>query len=354
MNSSISNSDPMTRGPLPAGASSDRDGRSVASSAWRRWLLQFVSIAVGGLLATFLLTVLVDPFSTGRFAITQRIDRTPVNQWFAKAGIVRDAGFDAALIGSSVAGTLDPSRIGEITGRTVVQLSLYGVVPQNLLAVARAYDRHHRSRPTLQIYVLEENWCYPAHMTQTNFPVWLYQSSDREYLSHIFHPEALEIALRRVGIWMGLADQSMPANGFAPIYPRNLDKQVARARLLASAPELDRPPPEAPLPSLDELASHLATLDSRSPVVLVFVPIYANMLPPVGSVAQLRDAACKDRVRGIAEARPNSAYLDLQGDNAWAHDIANYLDSRHFDGDIARSVEVEIARAAEKLLSARD
>jgi len=328
--------------------------RPKRDEAWGRWLLQFVSLLVGGLLAAYLFALLVDPFSTGRFAITQRIDRASDNQWFAKAGLVRDAQFDAALIGSSVAGTLDPSHIGEITGRKVVQLSLYGVVPQNLLEVARAYDRHHRNKPTLQIYILDENWCYPAHMPQTNVPTWLYRSSDREYLSHIFIPEALKIALRRVGIWVGLLDQSMPANGFAPIYPRNFDEQIARTKLLATKPELDRPPPEAPLPSLDDLALHLAALDSRTPVVLAFVPVYSNVLPPAGSVAQLRDAACKERVRRIGETRPNTAYLDLQGDNAWAHDITGYFDSRHFRGEVARSVEIEIGRAAKKLLSARD
>jgi len=314
---------------------------------WRSWLRQFLCIFVAALAATYLFVIVIDPFSTGRLALTQHIDRNSGNQFLSKVGLVRDPQFDGAIFGSSIAGALDPSHIGQLTDRNMVQLSFYGVKPKNTLIVARAYDRHHRGSATLQIFILDFMWCDQHFLSQSIFPDWLYEDSPLgEYLSRMFNPEAFSLAVRRIGMWLGLAEPQLPADGFAPILPRHFDEQVARRALLATKPETDGLAPAAPFPAIDELASHLTALDSRSSVLLVSLPIFVNALPPDGSAAALRVAACKERISSVAEQRPKTAYLDLQLDNAMARDVDGYSDWVHVRGSVARLVEAEIGRAA--------
>jgi hypothetical protein len=326
---------------------------------WARWLGTFVAILAGLFVACYAFVVLIDPFSTGRFALTQRIDRVPHDSWFwfAKAGLIRDAQFDAILLGSSVAGTLDPVHIGEIAGRNILQAALYGAFPHNLLTVSRAFDRHHAGKQPLRVITLEHHWCVDTvqrvdHRSSwlPEFPSWVYESPDYEYLMRIYSNFALDTAVTRLGIWLGLRDHSIPANGFAPILPVNFDAAAVVAKLLALKPTIDAPSPTAPFPHLDAWASHLASLDAGAPVLLVFVPAFVNALPPAGTPAAKRLAACKSRIDAIAKQRPNTAFLDLHGDNEFASAVTDYVDEYHFRGVTCRRVEAEIGKAVLKLL----
>ena len=320
--------------------------RSTGCELWRSWLLHFLCIFAAVLAATYLFVIVIDPFSTGRLALTQHIDRNSGNQFLSKVGLVRDPQFNGAIFGSSIAGGLDPLPVGQLTGLNIVQLSFYGVKPRNMLVVARAYDRRHRDIATLQIYILDFMWCEQELLSQSLFPNWLYEDALGEYLSRMFNPEAFTLAVRRIGIWLGLADPQLPVNGFAPIFPRSFDEQVARRALLAMKPETNGLPVTAPFPAIDALASHLAAVDNRASVLLVSLPIFVNALPPNESSAALRSAACKDRIGRLAAQRPKTAYLDLQFDNAMARDVEGYTDWVHVRGNVARLAEIEIARAA--------
>jgi hypothetical protein len=328
------------------------DEASAQAPVWRRWLIAFALFSAAGLALLYAFIMLVDPYTTGRFALTQRLDRVSKNQFFAKAGIIRDPQFDAAIFGASTAGSLDPAPIGAASGRRVVQLAFYGTVPQTNRFISRIFEQHHRARPTAQIIILDSHWCSPDIMPLPHpFPAWVYESSNREYLSQLFDTEAAKTAWRRLGIWLGLAGQSIPANGFAPIFPEGYDPQVVSKRLLELKPDPNAPPPDAPFPELDALAAHLDRLEPQTQVLLTFLPVFFTSLPPQGSAAALRDAACKDRVRRIAGRRPNTAVLNMERDSALARDVANYVDAIHFRGDVARKVELEIARALVALQS---
>jgi hypothetical protein len=328
------------------------DDATTESPAWRRWLIAFALFSAAGLALLYAFIVLVDPYTTGRFALSQRLDRVSKNQFFAKTSVIRDPQFDTAIVGASTAGSLDPAPIGAASGRKVAQLAFYGTVPQIHRFVSRVFERHHRGRSTAQIIVMDSNWCSPGIVPRPHpFPDWVYESLNREYLSQLFDTEAAKTAGRRLGIWLGLAGQSIPANGFAPIFPPGYDPQVVARKLLAHKANPNAPPPNAPFAELDALAAHLDGLKPETPALLTFLPVFVTSLPPKGSAAALRDAACKDRVRRIVERRPNTAVLNLEGDNALARDVASYVDDIHFRGDVARKVELEIARALAALQS---
>ena len=73
--------------------------------------------------------------------------------------------------------------------------------------------------------------------------------------------------------------------------------------------------------------------------------MFVNALPPAGSAAQLREAACKARAGEIAKQRPNTSFLDLHHDNAMARKVDDYIDALHFRGDVSRMVEDELSKA---------
>ena len=147
--------------------------------------------------------------------------------------------------------------------------------------------------------------------------------------------------------WAGLA----PDWVCSVIHPDNQASQAVARRLLAHKSDPKALPPDVPFAELDALAAHLDRLDPQTLVLLTFLPVFVTSLPPQGSAAALRDAACKERARRIAERRPNTALLNLEGDNALARDVASYVDDIHFRGDVARKVELEIARALVALQS---
>src|SRR5262249_42867152 len=78
---------------------------------WHKWLVIFLSLSLAGSGMLYLAVVLIDPFSTGRFSLTQRIDIATKNKRLYSAGLVRDLRFNAALFGDSTSFALDPRTI---------------------------------------------------------------------------------------------------------------------------------------------------------------------------------------------------------------------------------------------------
>jgi hypothetical protein len=312
---------------------------------WRNWLCALLSLAAGCSVLLYAAVVLIDPFSTGRFSLTQRIDFTTSNSRLANAGLVRDLQFDGAILGDSTAFALDPVRIAGTSKWRIAQLAIPAATPANILTVARAFERHHGALSTLEVFILSMYWCSttrPNKNAYGPFPDWLYESTDRIYLSRIFFDDAVKGATVRVGIWLGLANQAARADGYAPVLPaRNLES------LLAARPA-DGPPPDAPFPAIDVLAAHIAALPANSTVAFVFAPPYVNALPIDGSIAAARLRACKERVQQIAAGRANTRYLDLMTENTITLAIDHYQDRVHYNSAGAHLIEPKIARLIEE------
>lgn len=129
---------------------------------WRMWLWSLVLSLVVGAGLLFVFVVVVDPFATGRFALTPRIDIATSEMNFMKPGVVRDPQFDSAVFGNSTAMRLDPQRLSNATGRHFVQLALAALGPEGQLVLARSFARYHHDRPSLLIFVLDDYWCRSA------------------------------------------------------------------------------------------------------------------------------------------------------------------------------------------------
>ncbi len=296
---------------------------------WRRWLAAFLLTA--GVLGAVLYAgvVLIDPFSTGRFSLTQDIDIASRNPRLIKEAVARDPRFDAAIFGSSTGYPLDPQKIGTGSGWDVAQLAIPATLPPSQLLVARSFQRHHNGRANLQIYMLDQLWCRPGDPgagAWGAFPDWIYESSSAEYLSRIFFPEGVTAAARRVAIWTGLAKPPSRGDGFIVT---NLTP-VPRAALAALVRPSANPAPDDLFPALELLAAHVARLPDDVRLAFVFAPPYVNTLPVTGSAADARLQACKARARRIANLRPSSAYLDLMTENAITREPANYFDELHY------------------------
>jgi hypothetical protein len=297
--------------------------------------------------ALYLAVLVIDPFSTGRFALTQRIDFTTSNVRLGRAGLVRDLRFNGAIFGSSTAFPLDPSRAAAGTGWRLAQLSIPAALPPDQMVVARAFERRRQDASPLTIFVLDSLWCRPGRPEAQPFgpfPTWLYESTDAEYLLRILSPASVEAAVRRVGIWLNLASQVARVDGYAPVFPR-VNRDAMRAKLAALRADGGGPSPDEPYPALDLLSSHLAALPAGVSVLFVFAPIYVNALPPPGSRAAVRLDTCKDRVRSLAERRDRAGYLDLKTDNAMTRKLDDYYSEAHYGLEVAHMVEDNIARA---------
>jgi hypothetical protein len=358
MNSSIFSSEQRKASGVPmldradaTPASDERSGRDRHSEAeirrqWRNWLKVLLSCLIVGSGLFYAAVVLIDPFSTGRFALTQRIDFASRNSRLAKAGLVRDLQSDSALFGDSTGFPLDPSNIVGQSGGRMVQLTIPAALPADILTVARAFERHHAGRQRLEVFVLSDRWCKsigPSDQAFGPFPTWLYESSGAVYLSRIFFPEAVETATLRLAIWLGLAEQTMRADGYAPEIP------IRDPALAQSSPMNSGPPADAPFPAIDVLAAHLAALPDGVRLGLVFAPVYVKVLPASGSMAAARLEACKARIRKIAAQRPRTGYLDLMTDNPISRQIDNYQDGVHYNLEAARPIERRIATMVEQI-----
>jgi len=312
---------------------------------WRIWLFVLVSSLTACTAILYIAVIVIDPFSTGRFSLTQRIDFATRTMRLADAGLVRDLRFDAAVLGDSTGLTLDPARIAGTSRWRIAQLAIPAATPANILTVASAFERHHRAVRTLEVFVLSGGWCRSNDPNASRFgpfPDWLYQSSDRVYLSRIFFPDAITSAAVRVGIWLGLTDQAAPADGFAPAFRARNNTEFLGER------QTGGPPPNAPFPAIDVLMAHISALPAHSAVAFVLVPPYVSLLPLDGSVADARLRACKERIQRIVAERPGTAYLDLMTDNSISRSIENFQDPVHYNPEGARQIESRIARLIEQ------
>ena len=316
------------------------------SPGWRRWLRWWAVVFGATLIGVYICILLVDPFATGRFALTQRIDITSRNTRLAKAGLVRDQQFDAAIFGNSTSFGVDPAVIGAGIGHRVVALGMSLAMPADQVMMARLFEKLHPRVATVNIFTLDEFWCRPGSPAENpviEFPSWLYVGSNWEYLSHIFFVGALQATLTRIGIWLDLWPEDERSDGYgsqAKADPAGADAAFHGERPVAGVPA------SAPFPAIDTLAALLDELPSDATAVVVFLPVFINSLPLEGSPAAARLDACKARMREVVGSRPKErAYVDLRIDNPLVRDTDNFIDPIHFRGRVGGWVAAETVRA---------
>ena len=323
---------------MSSSPSSQQVERQVTDSkpSWRRSLVAFLLLTAVFNVSLFVGVLLIDPYSTGRFALTQNVDIATNHFRFSRVGIARDQRFNGALIGASSSHVLDPRVIGEQTGWRIAQLTVSGASAQEQLIVARAFDRHHQEQPTLLILVLD-GWCGGSRRGNDadgpeNVPAWLYEGSTSKYLAHILTPHSVETAVDRLLIWLGLEE---------PVTREDGHEVVPRSWPQRDLSTLSRPydAQAASLQAPGLLARHLAGLAGDTRVMLVFGPQYAGAHPVAGSPADLSRKECKRQISELAASRPNTGYLDLLTENDISGNPEYFWDGAHYKYVAAKLVE---------------
>ena len=309
--------------------------------SWRRWLVIFCAafFGVGGLF--YVLLLLIDPYDTGRFpsfgiqGIGDRSSRTAV----ISRG--RDPRFNAAIVGNSTGQLLNPYRLSAATGLKFTQLSIPQLGPREELAIMRWVVSHHASYGAL-IVVADASWCSsdPDLQVVYPFPFWLYRG-DLEYLANVLKPKALDRAVWRIGVALGLMQPADPV-AYSDYY---LGGESYTFHPGPRRPPDDEGAAEWPpkFPWIDQLHSVLAALPADAAAVVLMPPVHYSMLPTPGSPQAVLIDACKSALANAVAGRSRGGFLDLRVDDAEAHDTEHFFDRVHYRGPLVTWVEDRIS-----------
>ncbi|HET7880686.1 MAG TPA: hypothetical protein VFL55_07345 [Acetobacteraceae bacterium] len=322
-------------------STSASEPRSDARLAWRRWLITFVATFGGGFALLYALVVLIDPYDTGRFPGLPIIGTGDRTSKTAAASHGRDKRFNATVIGNSTGQLIDPYRLNRDTGLRFTQLAIAGTGPREQLTIMRWVIAHH---PAYQAFVIvtDPTWCTsdPNPPLFYPFPFWLY-GSNLDYLANVFSAKALDRAVYRIGIALGLAQPADPVGYF----DYTTAVQVVFTPEPAGASQRADTTQAPPLPWVERLGAFLTTLPTDIRVVLAMPPVYYTMLPEKGTEEAVRIDACKAALARVASSRPNSSFIDFRVDNELVHDASDFLDPTHYRHNLAKHMEASIAEA---------
>lgn len=310
------------------------------ASAWRGFVVLFLTVFVALLVATLAFVILVDPYDSGRFPSLGIVGISDTNQRTEHVSLGRSDKFNAAIFSDSHGQLLDPDRLTRETGLSFVQLSVPGGYSPEQLAVMRWFIRHHAHVGAI-VLAADPRWCSENPQPWRWFPFWLYGDSDWQYLVNSFNSRSIGAAFRRIKHAMGLLQ---------PSHPRGYDDYEARRPVDYTFDFPLVPPPPAlpatpidlrvrPFPAIDRLK---AEVPADTPLVVVFPPVYAADLPTdLYALAELKE--CKARFARLATSTPRGGFLDYLFDSAIARDQASFQDIDHYRAPVARRIEHEIA-----------
>lgn len=315
-----------------------------SEAKWRRFVVLFVAVFVGGLAAVLGLIVLLDPFDSGRFPALPIAGVSDDSQRTANVSLGRSVNFNAAIFGNSHGQLLDPERLSASTGLRFVQLAIPGANAPEQIAMLGWFIRHHRRIGAI-VLAADERWCVEDPQPWHVFPFWLYGESNFAYLVNSLNTRPLTAAYRRVRFALGLVAPSNP-RGYDD-YEIGLPKDYA-FEFPAAPPAGDGVPASAiqlgnrPFPAIAQLAALLAPLRPDTPLVIVFPPQFYTMLPVNGYDAAVLNE-CKARFARLATGAPRRGFLDFLADTPTNRDPKNYTDLVHYRANVSRGIEGQIA-----------
>ena len=328
-------------------AAPDQGTRDGSDVAWRGFVLRYVASFVGALVLVFAFILLVDPYDSGRFPSIGIAGISDATQRTENVSLGRSARFDAAIFGNSHGQLIDPERLSQLTGLSVVQLAIPGANPPEQISVLHWFIRHHGRIGGL-VLAVDPRWCGDDPQPWKWFPFWLYGDSDLAYLANMLSTRSIDAAARRIKNAFGLVHPSDPRGyddyergvtaGYHFDFPPAVPPPPAAAVAAAAAAYADRR-----FPAIDWLAGELKAVAADTPTVILFPPQYASTFPASADAAGLL-RACKARVAGLVAGSPRRGFLDFLVESEITRTRANFLDEEHYRAPVAREVEHAIAR----------
>jgi hypothetical protein len=338
---------------------SSSEARPAAEGAWRRFGLSFVAAAAVLLVAILGAAYAIDPYDTGRSSLLHKPGVRPQGPRTAGASRGRDPAFDAAVIGNSHAQLLSPERLNALTGRSFVQLTVPATGPKEQLVLIDWFVRHHPGARAIVIGA-DDRWCAadPALPNIKPFPFWLYSRDRLEYAGGLLRYHVLEELLPRLRYVASKRAGRARPDGYWDYEPHytalGFDRDPAlRARLEHRATDRYIENATGRFPAADQLRQAIAALSSQTAVVVVFPPIYGQLLPAPGSPGDLADRACKAALADAAASRANGAVVDWRRERPEIHNPSWFFDQTHYRHAIAQLVERDVAHALGELARKR-
>ena len=330
------------------------DLRPTSATDWRGFartlLLSVIALFVGYLAVA----VPVDPYDTGRSELLTRGAVRPQGPRTASAVRGRDPAYTGAVIGNSHIQLIEPAALSRITGIPFVQLSVPATGPTEQFALLGWYLRHH-ARPDAIVLSADAFWCAddPFFPSEHGFPYWLIGDWPG-YLKGLIRFSAAQETVNRLGWLLSPRRKTAAADGWWD-YERNylsqgfgVDPAKKAALEKPVGPELE-PHHGGPFPIAERLRAELARIPARTPVVVVFPPVYARGEPPPASPRAGAESACRAQIRSVLATHPASAVVDWRDGRPQAADPDQFFDQTHYRLPLARSLTTEIGDAIVRL-----
>lgn len=334
------------------------DPRLTPDRDWRgdwRGFARTLLLSVAGLFAGYLaLAVPVDPYDTGRSELLARGAVRPQGPRTASAVRGRDPAYTGAVIGNSHIQLIEPAALSRLTGIPFVQLSVPATGPTEQFALLGWYLQHH-ARPDAIVLSADAFWCAddPSFPSEHGFPYWLIGDWPA-YLRGLIRFSAAQETVNRLGWLLSPRRKTAAADGWWD-YERNYLSQgfgidpAKKAALEKPAGPDAEPHHGGPFPIADRLRAELARVPARTPVVVVFPPVYVRAEPPPGSPRARAEAACRAQVRSVLATHPASAVVDWRDGRPGAADPDQFFDQTHYRLPLARALTTDIGAAIVRL-----
>jgi hypothetical protein len=320
-----------------------------SAPAWRSFAVVLVGAAalVFGALSAFVAGV--DPYDTGRFAVTPVRGVVAQQAHMANASRARDDAFDAAVIGNSHLQLLRPERLDAATGLSFVNLTVQGAAPREQMAMLGFLIARRPTAPKALVIGIDQFWCTgeESALSHGPFPHWLYATEPLTYLAGLLRYRSLEAAATRLPLLVGRAPRARP-DGYSDYTPtllamgRGDEARVAEA--LSRPTTVFRSSLTGRFPALELLRDTLRAVPPETAVVLVHPPVYVSGQPPAGSREAEDLARCKAAFADFARERPRTYRIDWATDRPETREPGNFFDHTHHKDQVARLLEAEIAR----------
>lgn len=308
--------------------------------------------AAGLILVAFVaVTVLLDPYDTGRSPLHLKDGVRPQGPRTAAASRGRDPAFNAAIFGNSHVQLLSPERLNAPTGLAFVSLIAPATRPKEVLTLMDWFLRHHDQPPKVMLVGIDSFWCTadPALPNDKPFPFWLYSRSFREYLGGLMRYDLLEEIPRRIGYALSKEPVRARPDGYWDYEAGYRDQgyetnPVLRAKLDVPT-ETGGDNVEGPFPAAEALERLMAAAPAETALILLRPPAYVTALPKPGTRDAAADAACRSAFAELAARRPRTTLIDWRLDRPELSDSALFFDHTHYRQPIARLVEADVAHA---------
>jgi hypothetical protein len=336
--------------PITSSSISSSDGAAL-SPAWRRFALIFVAAAACAILGVLAAAYAVDPYDSGRSGVLHKPGVRPQGPRTAAASRGRDPAFEAAIVGNSHVQLISPERLNVLTGSSFVQLTVPATGPKEQFVLIDWFMRHHPGARAIVIGA-DDRWCTadPAMPNAKPFPFWLYSRDPLEYVRGLLRYSVLEELAQRLRYVFAARAPRAQADGYwdyEPLYEaQGFGRDLAlRARLERRFTESYIANETGRFPAAERLREVAAGLSGKTAVIVVFPPVYVQLLPKPGSPGDRADRACKAALAEAAASSGNGAAVDWRRDREEVRNAAWFFDQTHYRRPIAELVERDIASA---------